>query len=153
MLDFRSDRIRSRTDPDPLSRMRIRGSGSASKYGSETLRGITESPLLSGRRFFCMHEIGRGNCCIAKIQDFMKEWWIVTRAGEPEPGAFGSLEPRPEPVEKKNQEPEPLLKKEPEPLQKKMRSRSRFKNKWGAGAAWKKGTGATWKKGGAGAGK
>ena len=74
---------------------------------------------------------------MAKIQDFMKEWWIVTRAGEPEPGAFGSLEPRPEPVEKKkpgagaapkkragaaskkNEEPEQLEKKEPEPLEKK----------------------------------
>ena len=38
------------------------------------------------------------------------------RAGEPEPGVFGSLEP--EPLEEKKQEPEPLGKKsqEPEPL-------------------------------------
>ena len=31
--------------------------------------------------------------------------FVVSRAGEPEPGVFGSLEP--EPLEKKNQEPEP----------------------------------------------
>ena len=35
---------------------------------------------------------------------------VYSRAGEPEPGVFGSLEP--EPLEKKSQEPEP----EPEPL-------------------------------------
>ena len=40
-----------------------------------------------------------------------------TRAGEPEPGVFGSLEP--EPLDK-NQEPEP------KPLGKKARSRSRY---------------------------
>ena len=49
-------------------------------------------------------------------------------AGEPEPGVFGSLEPEPEPLEKKtgagaawekNQEPQP------EPLEKKVRGRSR----------------------------
>ena len=44
---------------------------------------------------------------------------IVIRAGEPEPGVFGSLEP------------------EPEPLEKKTRSRSRLEKKSGAGAAKK----------------
>ena len=39
---------------------------------------------------------------------------VFTRAGEPEPGVFGSLEP--------------------EPLEKKTRSRSRLKKKSGAGA-------------------
>ena len=34
---------------------------------------------------------------------------VVVRAGEPEPGVFGSLELEPEPLEKKNQEPEPEL--------------------------------------------
>ena len=34
---------------------------------------------------------------------------FVSRAGEPEPGVFGSLEP--EPLQKKYQEPEPLGKK------------------------------------------
>ena len=43
---------------------------------------------------------------------------VVVRAGEPEPGVFGSLELEPEPLEKKNQEPEPEL------LGKKVRSRS-----------------------------
>ena len=42
--------------------------------------------------------------------------WPSGKAGEPEPGVFGSLEP--EPLEKKK---EP----EPEPLGKKVRSRSR----------------------------
>ena len=41
------------------------------------------------------------------------------RAGEPEPGVFGSLEP------------------EPEPLEKKTRSRSRLEKKEGAGACEK----------------
>ena len=52
----------------------------------------------------------------------------LTNSQEPEPGAFGSLEP--EPLEKKNQEPEP------EPLGKKIRSqsRSRLKKKSGTGA-------------------
>ena len=36
---------------------------------------------------------------------------VTYRAGEPEPGVFGSLEPEPEPHEKKNQEPEQLGKK------------------------------------------
>ena len=40
-----------------------------------------------------------------------------------DPGVFGTLEPEPEPLEKKYQEPEPLP--EPEPLEKKVRSRSR----------------------------
>ena len=41
---------------------------------------------------------------------------VAIRAGEPEPGVFGSLEP--EPLEKKNEEPKPLGKKsqEPEPV-------------------------------------
>ena len=34
---------------------------------------------------------------------------ILSRAGEPDPGVFGSLEP--EPLERKKQEPEPLGKK------------------------------------------
>ena len=46
-------------------------------------------------------------------------WWLINRAGEPEPGVFGSLEP--EPIEKKKQEP----------------ARSRLKIKSGAGAAKK----------------
>ena len=47
----------------------------------------------------------------------------MSRAGEPEPGVFGSLEPELELHKKKNKEPEP----EPEPLGKKVRSRSRQK--------------------------
>ena len=41
---------------------------------------------------------------------------VLVRAGEPEPGVFGSLEP--EPLDKKNEEPGPLGKKsqEPEPV-------------------------------------
>ena len=46
-------------------------------------------------------------------------WTPPSRAGEPEPGVFGSLEPELEPLEKKNQEPEQ------EPLGKKVRSQSR----------------------------
>ena len=32
----------------------------------------------------------------------------IRRAGEPEPGVYGSLEPEQEPLEKQNKEPEPL---------------------------------------------
>ena len=54
-------------------------------------------------------------------------------AKEQEPGVFSPLEPEPEPLEKKYQEPE----LEPEPLGKKIGSRSRLKKKSGAGAATK----------------
>ena len=56
---------------------------------------------------------------LATFHSFSKDKWSeqVSRAGEPEPGVFGSLEPEPEPLEK-NEEPEPLGKKsqEPEPV-------------------------------------
>ena len=49
-----------------------------------------------------------------KAAAFMSDFVFKTRAGEPEPGVFGSLEP--------------------EPLEKKTRSRSRLEKKSGAGA-------------------
>ena len=48
-------------------------------------------------------------------KDTLSYLCVIGRAGEPEPGVFGSLEPEPEPLEK-NEKPEPLGKKSQEPV-------------------------------------
>jgi len=63
---------------------------------------------VNGWQFIFLQWVKKSETCRLK-EEFFIIYLHNIRAGEPEPGVFGSLEPKPEPLEKKNKEPEPLI--------------------------------------------